>query len=161
MIENLSEIEKAYIAGIIDGEGSISFVRSGSKRTHGRYIYPYIRVANTDIILIDWLKLKIECGYSGYKNWPKKDKRKPVYHISWACSDAIKILKEITPYLVIKKIRAELVMGIYEKSKQARKEAGGYFGNGHKLPDWLVQERERVFSQLKEMNARGVCNSTN
>ena len=46
--------EKAYIAGIIDGEGTVTLVLKHSNETHS----PEISVANTDIELLQWLKKK-------------------------------------------------------------------------------------------------------
>lgn len=52
-IPNLSPTEAAYVAGILDGEGSISLVRSFASRTRGRYVYPVVRIANTDLLLLE------------------------------------------------------------------------------------------------------------
>lgn len=43
LIRNLSEVEKAYIAGIIDGEGCISIAKRKVK-----YITPSLQISGTN-----------------------------------------------------------------------------------------------------------------
>ena len=48
----MKDIEKAYIAGIIDGEGSIMLQRFHS----GEYPSPCISIASTTLELLNWIK---------------------------------------------------------------------------------------------------------
>lgn len=157
----LTEPERAYFAGILDGEGSISLVRSFAPRTRGRYVYPIVRVANTDDKLILWLHERIIIGSVKY-NSKINDKSKLVHHIGWASWDAVEVLSLALPYLVVKKERARIVLELWAFSEICRNEAGGYFGNGHPIPQALVDKREEAFALLKELNKRGVdSNSIN
>src|SRR6516165_10827668 len=131
--------EMGYFAGLLDGEGSISLVRSHAKRTRGRYVYPLVRIANTDPAVMTWLTTKIGMGVRSHQQ--RHDGRKDVMHFAWACGDAIAILRWIAPLLIIKRDRAELVLDLYDLEVEARKEAGGRFGNGRPIPDWLMAER--------------------
>lgn len=146
----LTKTEAAYVAGLIDGEGSISLVRSHAKRTRGRYVYPTIRIANTDEAMILWLQEHVP-GCSRYVGGTEK----PVWHLTWACQRGIDLLYETLPFLITKRARAHLVIETWETREQARADAGGYFGNGHPLPDWLVEQQEVAFDQLARMNRRG------
>ena len=151
---DLSEAEKAYLAGLIDGEGSISLCKSFAARTNGRYIYPLVRLCNTDLRLIDWVSKRFSSGSRGYKT--KTDKRyKNVIHLAWACSDAIEVLQATVPYLVAKKERAEIVLRLNREYEHARLEAGGYFGNGHPLPDAIMASRLSAFAAMQRLNVRG------
>ena len=49
----LSETQKAYLAGIVDGEGCISFCKIGS------FLYLGVSVANTNKPLINWLRTNL------------------------------------------------------------------------------------------------------
>lgn len=160
-LTKLTETELAYIAGIVDGEGSISLVRSThAKRTRGRYIYPMVRVANTDRLLIEWLIAKTGCGAVRY-SVQSGDRFKLVHHVGWAVSDAIELLKAIRPFLVIKAGRADLVLELDRVNRETLAAEGGYFGNGHPIPPELVQRRQRAFDELKALNAKGVPHSVN
>lgn len=151
----LTNEQAAYIAGIVDGEGSISLVKSHARRTRGRYVYPLLRVANTDELLIDWLAITVGCGARQYRS-AMDERCKNVFHICWASNEAIMLLKQILPYLLIKRDRARLVIHLWDTNEQARVDAGGYFGNHHRLPDWLVEKREEAFRLLAIANRRGV-----
>lgn len=54
----MTEIEKAYIAGIIYGEGSIMLQRFHKNQ----FPTPYVSVASTTIELLNWLKNTIGKG---------------------------------------------------------------------------------------------------
>src|SRR4051794_12253583 len=49
-VSSLTESESAYLAGIIDGEGTITIAK-----TRGIYYRPNIVIANTSSLLRDWL----------------------------------------------------------------------------------------------------------
>ncbi len=51
----MTNVEKAYIAGIIDGEGSIMLLQFHSNQLPS----PCISVASTSYELLDWLRKKI------------------------------------------------------------------------------------------------------
>ena len=62
----MKPLEKAYIAGIIDGEGTITLVRKHQNENYS----PEVSVANTNIGLLNWIKEKV-----GYGQIMKKPKR--------------------------------------------------------------------------------------
>lgn len=151
----MSHVELAYFAGLIDGEGSISLARSHANRTRGRYIYPLLRIANTDKRMIDWISSKIDCGSRSYKS-AMNERCKPVHHLCWCSKDAISILRFIYQYLIVKKEQAKIALDMWDSGIQARRDAGGYLGNGHPIPTWLMDQRERAFSRMQELNTRGI-----
>jgi hypothetical protein len=153
---DLSECEKAYIAGIMDGEGSITFYRSKAARTRGRYLTPFVRISTTDDLLVPWLFHKIGFGAKRYRANPNGPIHwKPVWHIQWSTSQAVELLKAIEPYLIIKRERAQLVIEIWELNRTARESGGGYFGNGHPVPEWLLSQRRSAFDRMKVLNRKG------
>ncbi len=46
----MTDIESAYLAGIIDGEGTITLTKDGEFR------YPAVSVASTTIEILEWCK---------------------------------------------------------------------------------------------------------
>src|SRR5215510_8298578 len=55
VIEHLSEAEKGYLAGIIDGEGCIMLARH-----LGKHVYNlYVSIANTSMALHRWLEQRL------------------------------------------------------------------------------------------------------
>lgn len=96
------ETERAYIAGIVDGEGSITI-----NITRCRWS-PLISVINTYEELIDWLVPCFHTNKLPLKS-PKGNRKRYVINV-WKTWDVIAILEQIMPYLIVKKRSAELVL---------------------------------------------------
>lgn len=103
----------SYIAGIIDGEGSIMLTRFHKNQ----FPSPCVSISSTTIELLEWIKNVT--GYGTIKNKknynPNKHKDSYTYFVKY--NDAINLLKEIEPYLVIncKKERAKLIIENYKR----------------------------------------------
>lgn len=103
--------EKAYLAGLIDGEGSISLVVHGK----GQLPQPQLNISNTNLKVLKWVKKKVCCG-----SIMKKNPRKPNHSVSftWQISRAgrvMQVLSEIDNFLIIKKPHAKLILNEYKK----------------------------------------------
>lgn len=101
-VGSFNETEKAYIAGIVDGEGSVTI-----NVTRCRWS-PLISVLNTCEELIDWLVPCFHTNKLPVKS-PKGHRKRYVINV-WKTWDVIAILEQITPYLIVKKRNAELVL---------------------------------------------------
>jgi len=113
MIEDvMTSEEKAYIAGIIDGEGSIMLLKFHSNQ----FPAPCISISSTTLELLQWIKSKTNMGtISGKKNYnPEKHKNSYTYTIKY--NEAIDLLIQIEPYLIIesKKKRSKLILDKYK-----------------------------------------------
>lgn len=108
----MTETEKAYIAGIIDGEGSIMLQKFHSNQ----YPAPCISIASTTYELLEWIQTVIGKGsIKSIKNRnPEKYRNSYAYILRY--DDAINLLIEIYPYLIInsKQKRAELIIKKYK-----------------------------------------------
>lgn len=94
-------IEKAYLAGIIDGEGCIK-------------LYPHVKppcqitIANNNKRMLFWVQEKLQCGSIYIHKLPVERKHKTQYQWRIAAREQIKkILNAVKPYLIIKKDQAE------------------------------------------------------
>ncbi len=87
---SLKTEEKAYIAGIIDGEGTITL----AKKHKNEMPSPEVSIANNNLELLNWIKAKVGCG-----RIIKRFLQKPHHNISYVygVSDdkALKLLIEI------------------------------------------------------------------
>ena len=108
-VVSLSEVDKAYIAGIVDGEGGIDvrFTGKGARTPSGRVI-----VWNTYKPLIDWLTETIGAGRSSsrVRANAKVQGTKPCY--MWEVNsrqNVLALLHQLLPYLKIKKEKAKTV----------------------------------------------------
>ncbi len=105
----ISDVEAAYAAGILDGEGSISVTRNHSTR----WPSPQVSVASTDRELLGWFRERFGGSIS------TKQPRKANHSLSfdWKLTDrrALRFLQIVRPYLVIeRKIRrCDLLLKAY------------------------------------------------
>lgn len=102
-----SPVKLAYLAGIVDGEGTIDFIKNKTRRR--KEVAPRMKVGNTDLDLIRWLLAEIGGRVYVYK--PKNKTHKMFFE--WFISGVQNIqplLLAIFPYLVIKRKNAEKVL---------------------------------------------------
>jgi len=135
----LEEIEKAYIAGLIDGEGTVTLSRKHSNETAS----PEVSIANNDLQLLAWVRNAVAAGKISLKR-----KNRPHHHQSytWSIRDnkAISFLNEIKNYLIVKKQQAELITTSYKMYTPR---------NGKYTPEMLKRKLELV-AQIRKLNQR-------
>ncbi|GFZ32435.1 hypothetical protein CSC2_29610 [Clostridium zeae] len=108
----LTNEEKAYIAGIIDGEGSIMLTSFHSNELHS----PCVSIASTTLELLQWIKDKTNTGVIKRKKNYNTERHKDCFSYTLRYNDAINFLEMISPYLVIesKKRRALMIINEYK-----------------------------------------------
>jgi len=129
----MTKTELAYVAGIIDGEGTIALNR---KYKTSKWRWPRISISNTDKRLIDYL-LRTLAKFSPVliRKPPRKANHRCAYEIRMNSDNALALVKKLLPYLRVpeKRRRAELLVtkykkltprnGIYTKALVRKKEA--------------------------------------
>lgn len=103
-----------YLAGIVDGEGTISIAKSG----HGKGLMPYISIANTNLKLIEEISgfLKsIGVGFHVSKKQPRKSNHQVSYSLNVRYNHAIKLAELLRWKLVIKSEQARMLIEDYKK----------------------------------------------
>lgn len=121
----VTKIELSYIAGMVDGDGTINITKSIKKRKCKckmnikehiyEHKYPRLRITNTDLNLLNWIKKKLNVGhiYENNRKTPSFNKKQLYsYNIS-KTKDVIEIIKKIYPYLIVKKKNAERILSIF------------------------------------------------
>jgi len=109
----MKETEKAYIAGIIDGEGSITLTRQHKNR----HPSPMVSIPSTDLYLLEWIKKVVQCGRIIKKKNYKPQLHRDSFVLNITYDKALELLKEVEPYLITrqKKARAKLLISEYKK----------------------------------------------
>jgi hypothetical protein len=90
----MEEVIKSYIAGIIDGEGTITLSRSSKT---SKFRHPIISVSNTDMNILNLLKNSVGGSISKHKTYKKHHKQSWSWKISY--NKALLLLENIRPYL--------------------------------------------------------------
>src|SRR4051794_4956362 len=105
----MDETLRAYLAGILDGEGCVSLqVRPKNGRF---YITPRVQVSNTDEEFIRWLDRTIGAG-NIYQNRNHRPTRKDLWLWSCAGSVARELVRATRPWLRIKAPQADLILAL-------------------------------------------------
>jgi transposase-like protein len=99
-LKKLSETEKAYIGGLIDGEGSIVIVNA-----KGRARWLQVGIANTDTKMMDFCFKKLG-GHVVLYSMKNRPNCKPCYTWRATCHEGLEVIKIILPYLITKKEKA-------------------------------------------------------
>ena len=108
----MTECQKAYIAGIIDGEGSIMLQKIHSNE----HPSPCVSIASNTLELLKWIKATVGYGSIIKKKNYNLEKHKDCYSYILRRNDALDFISQIYPYLIIqsKKKRAELILRKYQ-----------------------------------------------
>lgn len=140
-------ITLAYMAGIIDGEGTISiFTSTHSTKGHKARAYcPRLCAYNNNPALMIWL---VE-NFGGRARIVKRDRDRWNVSYIWEISRlaAVPIVAAILPYLVLKREQAELFLKFRETIHGATNKWGR-----HGLPANVVAIREGIMDQMKQLN---------
>lgn len=142
-MNELWTIEKlSYLAGIIDGEGSISIeIQSQSIRWDRKCDYYSLRllVINTNLPLLNW----IQENFGGtIRQRPDVPNRRRCYRWNICSHNAAEILKACQPYMIVKKDHTEVFIKFAETMTKANV----------RLSDEMLSYRKKLYHQLKHIN---------
>jgi hypothetical protein len=157
---NMNETQLAYMAGIIDGEGSVGLISFKQVcKAHGKVyteatrgkVYGYysrtvmrVGVGMTDEFIPSWLQA--EFGGVLQHRLRSNPRWKDVWVWDVRATKALNFLKQVLPYLILKKGQAELCIAFQELRPT----------QGHALSDVQKQVDEILYQRCKELNLRGV-----
>ena len=154
VINDISNVDAAYIAGMIDADGMITVSSPHRPKKALTYVpreRPLVVVTNSDMGLINWLKEAIGAGTSyetktqptradqDKNNWNK------VHRFQITGFKAISLLEIIQPHLKIKKKQAKLVMQMPVRGRDFMRQA----------TEEQLKNVEEITSKLRLMNRRG------
>jgi hypothetical protein len=108
-VRKLTPVDAAYIAGLIDGEGTITLTREHA-RENKRLV---VSISNTELALLQFVIDSVGAGKITNKR-TYSDKHTPSYAYKITNRQALALLEQITKYLKsYKRGRAELALETY------------------------------------------------
>lgn len=143
----MKETEKAYFAGFLDGEGCFTVTRA----SRGGKSLPTYRaitsIGNTNQKILE----DIHSTYGGCLGKPRlRDGSKPVYTLMLSASATRQLVKDVLPYLRVKREVATLVAnfpprhaGSYGKARGAKTNTAAY------------RTQSIVYKRIRKLNKRG------
>lgn len=128
----------AYLAGLIDGEGTIS-CSTNTTTKNILALQKQLSIFNTNLVLISWITTKFGGKVHSRK---RSSKWKEEHQVKWSATEASIILELVLPYLVIKREQAEIFIALHKtKANSVSKETHEY--------------RQRLCDRIQELNKRG------
>ena len=151
-INKLSETEAAYIAGFIDGEGSIGLSDRGkeARKTRDLIYIMKISISNTNRDVLEWIRLKIGFG-SIYTARKGNNKHKQSYQWAIVGRRCVDLLEWIYPYLKVKRLQAEV---LFEFAESMRPPGNVKFW----FKEDALVERQSLKNRITDLNMRGSLN---
>lgn len=142
-VNKIKDTDAAYIAGFIDGEGSIGLRTAHSNDGKTPNYTLRMRITNTNLEVLAWIQAIVRQG-SIRKIKMYQFNKKQGYEIYWGGRVARNILVQIQPYLKVKALQAKI--GIeFAKTIKSR---GGVL-----MDDSLRKERDIFRTQMDTANA--------
>lgn len=147
----LSETDKAYIAGLFDGEGCISIgVRKPliANREKTPQYCMQVKIDMCSESLIRFLHSKIGYG-SFYVSKKKNPKHNTSYSLSFSANQSVRLFNDIKEYLILKKQSAILYLefcSIRSKRLFLRRN--------------MPERQQEIYMEIKKNNRRGTSHSS-
>lgn len=108
-VRTLSSVDAAYIAGLVDGEGTISLARKHA----GENRQLIISISNTEAQILEFVLEAVGAGKITRKKTAAAHHTPSLTYAIWN-RQALALLKQIKPYLrSYKRLRAELILSNY------------------------------------------------
>lgn len=153
-IKPLSDFNMGYIAGIIDGDGSLVFGKKKRNNFRGFSWSVSLEVTMVNSVVGSYLKEITGLGcFSGpytKKSTPTKDRsnEKPIYKYYVQSNDVVQLIDVVEPYVILKKKQCAFL-----------KEAQGLLSDLYRVRiprDRHDARLEEIYQEMKQLNKRGV-----
>jgi hypothetical protein len=139
-----------YIAGFVDGEGCISLYKTTTSHSCKKYTYYYegLVITNTNREVIQWIRDSVGYGCV-YECKHPVGNRKIKYEYKISQDRAVDLIKQLLPFLIVKKQQALKIL----EHREIRGEAKHGYRN--KMPHETRQKLLSMVPEFRKMNARG------
>jgi len=141
-----TETDKAYIAGIVDGEGSMGITERGRPPTRCQTpsFVCWMSVSMTDKEAVDFISSRYKGNYHMFSRLGKRD----YYRFMASCASEVEtILADIQPYIKVKSLQVSAMLD-YLKLPRFK---GGY---GKEVPYDIIEKRRFYVAEIKSLNQR-------
>lgn len=151
----LSSLSISYAAGFVDADGCIGIAKSKNVRNPKCPRYSLrITVMGVHKGIIDWFQKNfggsVHCKVSRHGN----SCYLPHHRVQWRWEAtgnvAIPIIKQLVPYLIVKKEQGELAVKFQEMKNRDR----GKYGT-RPVPHDIINTREKMYLEMRELKRVG------
>lgn len=145
----------AYFAGLFDGEGTFTISNNPPRNNGPSYAFREIFVTNTNLEVLEWLRDHL--GGTIRVTKYAKNGWKDVYKWYVGTKQHYYVVKNMLPFLIIKKKQAKLILKfikLKEKQKADKRGTGGLTKQ-----EW--EQRNDILQQVRVLNKRAVNTTLN
>lgn len=137
----LTDLEAAYLAGIIDGEGTIGIY--GVTRNPG-YYYLRLIIPNTSEVLIDTLRRWIGGAKAAVKQ--RDPMCAPAWQLVLTQQRAARVIRVCRPYLIVRSRQADVALDFIDEFESFR---------GRALPEAEIARRQTFAARMRDLDQPG------
>lgn len=150
-LNDMNNINWSYLAGLFDGEGTFT-ISKGRRKGYPDYSFEEIYITNSNKEIMDWLVENFGGSVRITRHGDKEKNWKDVYKWFLPAKRRKEFIKNITPLLIIKRKQALLLLEYISLVESQNGKIRGVKG----LTDSERSERERILTQVRALNRRGV-----
>lgn len=145
------KITPEYLAGFMDGEGSIMITRSSRRNSRGLSYRARIDITNTDRCVLEEIRDQYG-GFISRQTW-QNEAWNTGYHLIWTEGVIDRSLLRLRPRLRLKRRQADLVLRFLDHVRDSvRTREGRLFAP---YPKSVWEFREAIFQTMKVLNMKG------
>lgn len=150
------DIQYAWAAGFIDGEGTISikrFFRYRKDRTKYIYYQPFVSLSQAVVGGHEEGVIKLQELFNGsIAHWQDKRPTNRYKTMQWSVVslDALNCIQKVYPYLVVKQANAKIILRFFKERNKLKGGSGKV-----KMTDIEFKKRENLFDQSRLLNQKG------
>jgi hypothetical protein len=152
LVASLGETDFAYLAGIVDGEGTVSIHRNVTRRKGRIFVgyQPQLTISNTDLRMLESLQGRFG-GHIVKANTPAKKDWKQGYLLCFRRKEMVVLLQRLNPYLISKRRKAEMLFEYMNTRTKgvSTGEDGRFVG----IP--LTDRQKQIIAEIRKNNKRG------
>ena len=143
----LTPTQKAYIAGFLDADGSISIAGSITKKGHQHWaLQLYFWNCNIDVLE----KIRNWAGIGSIRERNRSNKWNISRSLKFQGLSAVNLLKQVKPYLIVKKEQAKIAIE-FSKTFSDKNLIGSSWQGGRKLTQKTIKKRILLKKKLQSL----------
>ena len=155
----LTDVEKAWMAGFVDGEGCMTITKNKRRKT-AWYYRPVLNIVNTDLASMQFFSAHYTGAVSSIQE-SRTDARNHKwndYH-RWNCPvlRLREMLNDIIPFLRVKRKQADILLRFLDtRNGQDREPIAKGIGGRGKLSSTEIARRELLREEIRHLNTKGL-----
>lgn len=143
-----------YVAGLFDGEGYVRINEWQKPNSPHIRFNVFVGINMTYRPLIEMLQQQFGGGFNVNRHDLRNPKQRACFAWNLGSSTAANFLREILPYLIVKREEAEIALLLQANIDEYRHKLGSPFGGYHPQRDEIFAYRRSLAAQITALKRR-------